>query len=225
MSVLDHALRYTIYGMVIVLLGFLIGDLCNRNKDQTPDPVIAALEPKSVEMLQAMPPNMALQTNPPKEKSEPYREKLKHYETFRSRVLLKGGEAAEKQRLLANVKPIQWIESQLSASKDFGTETLGEHLTMIDFLEDSLTWKENPARTEALDSLERALKTNNLSHGSKETKQMIAGDKMELFAILTQEEPSRAKDLLERTEDKQLLNVFQYAIKRLALKKLAGEEQ
>jgi ribosomal protein L30E len=182
------------------------------------------LEPKPLEMLHAMPTKSAPQSsNAPKEKPEPYRERLKRFDTFRSHVLLKDGEAMEKQRLLAHVKTIQWIESQLTASPDNGMEALGERLSMIDFFEEALAWKDNPARNDALDSMDRTLKANNLAHGSKETKQMLAGDKVELFAILAEQAPNRAKELLERTLDKQLLSVFQYAVKRLALKKLTGE--
>lgn len=224
MSVLEFLFRCTIYGMVIVLLSILIGDIGNRNKEA--DPVIAALEPKPTEMLKAMPTKSAPQpSDAPKEKPEPYRERLKRFDTFRSRVLLKDGEATEKQRLLAHMKTIQWIESQLSASPDNGMEALGERLSMIDFFEEALAWKENPARSEAIDSMERTLKANNLVHGSKEARQMLAGDKIELFAILAEQEPNRAKELLERTQDKQLLSVFQYAVKRLAIKKLSGEDR
>ena len=224
MSVLEYLFRCTVYVMVIVVLGILIGDIGNRNKEA--DPVIAALEPKPVEMLQTMATKSVLQSSDaPKEKPEPYRERLKRFDTFRSRVLLKDGEAMEKQRLLAHVKTIQWIESQLTASPDNGMEALGERLSMIDFFEEALAWKDNPARNDALDSMDRTLKANNLAHGSKETKQMLAGDKVELFAILAEQAPNRAKELLERTLDKQLLSVFQYAVKRLALKKLTGEER
>jgi len=227
MSILEFAFRCMIYAMVVVILGILIGDLGNRNRDATESALVVS-ELKPDEILQALPTSSVAESlnEPPKEaneKPEPYRERLKRFDTFRSKVLLKDDEAMEKQRLLAHVKTIQWIERQLSISPDNGTDALGDRLTMIDFYEEALAWKDNPVRSEVLDSVERTLKVNNLLSGAKETKQMLAGDKIELFAVLAEQDPGRAKVILEGTKDKQLTKIFQYAIKRLALQKLSGE--
>lgn len=227
MSFLDYLGRYFVYGMIVVLLGIVIGEVVRHNQEEENIANVIASEPKPVEILQALPAKQVADSPTPasKEKPEPYKERLKRFDSFRSKVLLKDGDAMEKQRLIAHVKTIHWIESQLSNTPENGKEALGDRLDMIDFLEEALAWKDNPARSDAIDSIERTLRVNNLQSGSKETKQMLAGDKMELFAILAQEEPGRAKLLLERTKDKQLLGIFQYAIKRLALEKLSEVAQ
>jgi len=226
MPILEHTCRYAIYGMVIVLLGVLIGEVGKRNKEVSVE--IATLsqpDPKPVGVVNAPPSTTQAAEFPDaiKEKPEPYRERLKRFEVFRSKVLLKEGEATEKQRLLAHMKTVQWIEAQLSTSPGSGKDALGDRMTMIDFLEEALAWKDNQIRRDIVDSVERTLKANNLQSGSKETRRMLAGDKIELFAVLSEQAPERAKTVLETTHDTQLSSIFQYAIKRLALQKL-GEE-
>lgn len=225
LKLLDYFGRYIVSALFIMLLAIVIGNIVTRKDSETPDPVIVAMEPKPIEMLQAIPAKPAPQSAPISEqKTDSYRERLKRFDSFRSRVLLKEAESMEKQRLLAHLKTIHWIESQLSMAPQNGKEALSDRLMMIDFFDEALSWQENPARAEVLESIGRTLKVNNLRNRSKETRQMLAGDKIELFAILAQEAPGHAKELLEHTEDKQLQSIFQYAVKRLALKKL-GESR
>ena len=151
-------------------------------------------------------------------------DRLTRFESLRKKVLLSNEERAEKDRVLSDLKTIHWIESYLSETPKGANELKG-HLSAIDFLEEAIAWKENPSREEALESLENAIKVNQLGLAKKEVKRLVVGDKIELFTILSQEEPAKARALLESTQDHRLRDTLNYAVKRLSLGKKIGEGQ
>lgn len=149
---------------------------------------------------------------------------LSRFETLRKKVLLNREEVSEKEKVLSNIKTVQWAESYLSAVPENNPETK-KHFSAIDFLEEAITWKENPIRNEAIGSIENAIKTNQLPQTKKELRNLVVGDKIDLFTVLVQEEPSKARALLTGTDDPWIRDILNYAIKRLALEKKLTEIQ
>ena len=149
---------------------------------------------------------------------------LSRFETLRKKVLLNREEVSEKEKVLSNIKTVQWAESYLSAVPENNPETK-KHFSAIDFLEEAIAWKENPIRNEAIGSIENAIKTNQLPQTKKELRNLVVGDKIDLFTALVQEEPSKARALLTGTDDPWIRDILNYAIKRLALDKKLTEIQ
>lgn len=220
MSISKFALRFTFIGILIAVLWMLVGSHSNSVDSSSG----TNLNPDTkVETLQNRSDKLAPGTYESKQETESYQNLLKRFDTLRSRVLLKQTEVLKKERLLSNSGTVQWIESQLSQSP-IGMADLAARLSMIDFFEEALSWKDNPIRDEVLQSIERILDTDNLS-GTEESRRMVAGDKVELFAILTDQAPDSAKSFLRHSKDNRMLETFRYAMKRLGLKKLSGEDQ
>jgi hypothetical protein len=150
--------------------------------------------------------------------------RLDRFEAIRKKVVLNGMELAEKERILSDLKTVQWAESYLSTAPKDGSELKG-HLSAIDYLEEAIAWKENPVRADALTSIENAIKANHVRSPNKDVKRLVVGDKIELFTVLAQEEPSKARALLNGAEDQDLRDVLNYAIKRLSLSQKISEDQ
>jgi hypothetical protein len=224
MRSLESLLRPLVYGTTLVILIIVIGALLNEKPSS---PISEPIAEETVPAASLIP-DKVIPTEP-REVKQPVKQervatpdRLIRFDVLRKKALLNDEESAERERLLSNLKTVQWIESQLtSASND--SHDIKERLNMIDFLEDVVTWSENPIRSDALGSIVRVLQTNNFDSLSAEERKTSVGDKIELFVILAQQEPDKARLFLEKTTDPKIREIIQYAIKRLALQKKVGE--
>lgn len=148
--------------------------------------------------------------------------KLSGFESLKKKVLLNRNELAEKETILSNLETVRWAESSLSAIPRSNSEAKSR-LAAIDFLEEAVAWKENPNRSEVIESIEGAIKTNRLAETKRELRNMVIGDKIDLFTTLVQEEPAKARAILTGSDDPWLRDILNYAVKRLALEKRLSE--
>jgi len=148
--------------------------------------------------------------------SVPDQQKVSHFQELKGKVLLNDKESKEREGLLSDVQMLSWIESQLGESEK--VPELSDRLSLIDFLEDTITWKENPVREDFIATIERLI-SKDTEHVSKVDKRNFVGDKIELYTILYLEEPERAENLLNKAKNTHLEEILNYAKKRLSLNK------
>jgi len=94
---------------------------------------------------------------------------------------------------------------------------------MIDYLEDAITWEENPIRDEVVASINSVIFSESYLRADKDVKRQFVGDKIELFTILSQEFPERAAALREKVRGTKLESILKYAAKRLPVNKNSEE--
>jgi len=151
-------------------------------------------------------------------------DRISRFETIRKKVLLNREETSEREKILSDRETVQWAESYLSAVPK-NTSEVKKHFSAIDFLEEAIAWKENPIRSEALEGIESAILTNQLAQTKREARKLVVGDKIDLFTVLAQEEPAKARALLTNVQDPWLRDILNYAVKRLSLEKKLSEVQ
>ena len=207
--------------MGIILLGILKEFLSpdNQNRFGESRSVITTERPKlskdkQKKDVKAVPTLKAAQN--------PFQSWLNRFQQLKGKVLLTEAERKERERILSDSKMLGWIEGQLSDPQK--VPELAARLSLIDFLEDAITWKENPIRFDAINSIERLIRSDTIDHASKTDKVTLVGDKIELFAILYQELPDKAEALLSQAKNTPLEDILNYAKTRLSLTKKLLED-
>jgi hypothetical protein len=142
--------------------------------------------------------------------------KIRRFSEMEDKVLLNDEESNERKKILSNLETISWIENTLTKNN---TLDLKERLSLIDFLQEAVIWNENPVRDEALTTIEKVIEDRNYLNLPLDQRNIIVGDKVELFGILTLESPNRAEIILKKSKDTKLSEILNYSVKRLSLHK------
>lgn len=224
-----RSFQQLIYYTVLVMAGIIMFSLlretlsCKESKQEaTSAEPAASFDLPTPELPPAVitSPNLAPPTSK-KRDNEPSNARLSRYQSLKGKVLFSSDESIERERLLSHRPTIDWIASQLTNPLlDTG---LKDRLSMIDYLEDAITWEENPIRDEVVASINSVIFSESFSRADKEVRRQLIGDKIELFTILSQEFPERASALLEKIRGTKLEPILKYAVKRLPVIKKSEE--
>lgn len=132
---------------------------------------------------------------------------------LKDKVLLNSAESTEKEALLSDPKMIEWVSSHLT--KVDGVKDFKDRLSMIDFLEDAVTWKGNPNHENVLLAISDVILSEAFLEAPHDVKRQLVGDKIELFTILSEQAPEKAAQLLSKVEGRKLESILNYATRRL----------
>lgn len=151
-----------------------------------------------------------------------HNERLTRFEQLKKKVLLNNEESIERERLLSHLKTIESVATHLTdPSKRL---EMKERLSLIDHLEDAVSWNDNPVREEALNHIEGVIRSERFNEAEGDAKRQFVGDKIELLTILSQQSPKKAALLIEEAKGTKLESILKYAVRRLNLKNIKSEE-
>lgn len=95
-----------------------------------------------------------------------------------------------------------------------------KRLVEIDYLKEAIAWKENPERETAFAVVEDVILENNIpSDMDRGLRTSLAGNKMEMYRLLDDSDPTRAASVLERAKASDLSRLIQYISEQTALRK------
>lgn len=143
-------------------------------------------------------------------KKEP---KLAQFDFFREHVLLDSATREDYRKLLADKAMIEQTRNELLHPQDdkVSMQTQVKRLMQVDYLREAMAWKEHPGRPELLSEVERIILEDSFtSNMPPDIKRTLAATKMELFEILSEQDPARAKALVEKARGTRLEQMLQY---------------
>jgi hypothetical protein len=147
-------------------------------------------------------------------KTEP---ELARFDYFREHVLLDSNGRKDYEALLADTRMYEQLRRALGSSTE-AEETLEssfKRLMRIDYLREALAWRQNPARTQLVSTVEGIILENSfapeLSPGARRS---MAATRMELYEIFADQEPARALALAEAARGTPLEKLVQYIAAR-----------
>ena len=224
-----RSFQQLIYYTILVMAGILMFSLLRESLScKEKEPKAMSVEPATSFELPTpefhtpvIPVPNAAPPSTKKQGKESSTARLSRYQSLKEKVLFSLEESTERERLLSHRPTIDWIASQLT--NPLLDNNLKDRLSMIDYLEDALTWEENPIRDEIVASISSIIFSESFLRASKDIKRQLVGDKIELFTILTQEFPQKASELLEKVRGSSLEPILQYASKRLPVTKSPQE--
>lgn len=147
-------------------------------------------------------------------KTEP---KLASFDRFRQHVLLDSRGRGEYQALLADKEMYEQTRQALlhpTDAKD-SMESNTRRLMQIDYLREALSWRENPERRHLLSAVEGIILEDSFGPMMPpDVKRSVAATKMELYEILYEQEPKKARALVEAARRTRLEGMLEYIAAR-----------
>jgi hypothetical protein len=143
-------------------------------------------------------------------KSDP---KLAQFDYFREHVLLDSVSREDYRKLLADKEMLEQTRKDLLHPTDAKESMSGnvKRLMKIDYLREALSWKEHPGRGELMGLVENIILEDSFTSQMDPTiKRSLAATKMELYQILSDQDPARALALVEKAEGTRLEKMLQY---------------
>jgi len=161
------------------------------------------------------------------ENSEKFQTELKQFSNLNSIVLKGADQESEFHKLLEDPFLIQKSQQILADSNQqpFSEKNQELRKSAIDFMEQAIDWQDNPKRNQVLSHLKNLLeiRVSELEIPG-EQKGSLGGDRIELFGILAEAEPSAAKKILEGASGTRDEKLYLYALDMYGLKeKVLGE--
>lgn len=139
------------------------------------------------------------------------------FQSYHQRALLDAPSLAQYQAILSSPENIASLEQALRSAGE-GEMTLKEHfhrLMRIDFLKAALTWKQNPARAQLLETVSRLVLEDNFAEGQEVERQYaLAGGKMELYHLLAEHDPSMARMVADKARGTRLEKLVTFLAER-----------
>lgn len=126
---------------------------------------------------------------------------LEDYKFFEQKILRTPGETQAFQAMLASTERLDRAVARLTSSGEtaYSSEVELERMYQVDYLEQALRWKENPERERVFALAEQIILADNLVPTLPiELRRSLAGDKLELYAVLQAVAPERAQRIAER---------------------------
>ncbi|AKJ06036.1 hypothetical protein ATI61_110220 [Archangium gephyra] len=140
--------------------------------------------------------------------------KLAQFDYFREHVLLDSSTRESYRALLADRELLEQTRRELLTPPpgDPGAmESNIQRLMRVDYLREALDWKENPDRAHLVSTLEHIILEDSFGpEMTRDVKRAITASKMELYEILSRQEPERALRLVERARGGRLEKLLQY---------------
>jgi len=147
-------------------------------------------------------------------KTEP---KLAQFDYFREHVLLDSNSRKDYEALLADRAMYEQTRRALlyPAGVRDSLESNIQRLIQIDYLREALSWKANPERGHLLSELESLLLEDSFGPTMpSDVKRSVAATKMELFELFHDQEPARARALVEATRGTRIEKLMEYIAAR-----------
>jgi hypothetical protein len=139
--------------------------------------------------------------------------KLGEFDSFREHVLPDEAMRAAYHKLLADEGMLAQVRDDLlhpKYTKDT-PETNVKRLMQIDYLRESMAWKENPKREKVLAAVESIVAEDAFSSGmALDVKRSLAATKMELYEIFSGHDIARTTALLEKAKGTRQEAMMQY---------------
>ncbi len=143
-------------------------------------------------------------------KAEP---KLAQFDYFREHVLLDSATREDYRKLLADKAMRAQTRDELLHPRDakVSMQTQVKRLMQIDYLREAMAWGEHPDRPEVLSDVERIILEDSFSASmAPDVKRALAASTMELFELLSEQDPARAQALVERARGTRLEKMLEY---------------
>ncbi|WP_375765582.1 hypothetical protein NR798_28170 [Archangium gephyra] len=138
---------------------------------------------------------------------------LAQFAYFREHVLMDSANRRDYQKLLSDKAMYERTRDALlhpEGSKD-SMESNIKRLVQIDYLREALNYKDNPERAQLLSTLGDIIFQDTFGADmAPEVKRSLAATKMELFEILSEQEPERVKALVESARGTRLEGMLAY---------------
>jgi hypothetical protein len=139
--------------------------------------------------------------------------RLAQFDFFREHVLLDSVSRKSYRKLLADKAMIDQTRDELLHPRELEDtmEVNVKRLMQIDYLRESLSWEENPERSYLLRAVESVLLEDSFTEEMpSDVKRSLAATKMELYEILSDQEPAFALALVDKARGTRLEKMFQY---------------
>jgi hypothetical protein len=143
-------------------------------------------------------------------KKEP---KLGEFDSFREHVLPDSATREAYRKLLADEAMLAQVKDDLLHPKDLKdtTATNVKRLMQIDYLRESLAWKDNPKREKVMDAVAGIISEDSFAPGMPaDVKRSLAASKMELFEIFSGHDAARTAALVEQAKGTRQEKLVQY---------------
>ncbi|WP_224364842.1 hypothetical protein [Hyalangium versicolor] len=143
-------------------------------------------------------------------KTEP---ELARFDYFREHVLLDSEARKDYEALLADTRMYEQQRRALGspAEGDASLEASVQRLMRIDYLREALAWRQNPSRESLLSTLEGILLEDSFRPGLPlYARRSMAATRMELYELFADQEPERARALVEAARGTSLEKLLQY---------------
>ncbi|MET0403071.1 MAG: hypothetical protein ABW123_11740 [Cystobacter sp.] len=142
---------------------------------------------------------------------------LARFDYFREHVLLDSQGRADYQVLLADKALMEHNRRALLHPPDEHDtmESNVERLLRIDYLRESLAWKDNPERGHLMSEVERIILEDSFSPTMPaDVKRSLAATKLELYELLYDQSPERARALVGAARRTRLEKMMEYIAER-----------
>jgi len=171
-----------------------------RAASAQPAPVTGPASPAPAQMPSDRPPLT------PEENIEAVLQKDKQLALFmqyKKSVLLDAVRRDEYRKLLSDTRMLNEVAAALMqpGSGPVAPEEHYHRLMQIDYLDAAMTWKDNPQRAAVLEASGGVIsKDNFVADLQSDRKQMLAGNKMELYRKVYDQDPDRAEALVAQAQ-------------------------
>lgn len=138
---------------------------------------------------------------------------LAQFDAFREQVLQDVASREAYHKLLADKEMVTRTKDELlhpKYEKDT-METNVKRLMQIDYLRESLAWKDNPARADVIDMVATVIAEDAFAAGMPgDVKRSLAATKMELFQILSGHDAALVQKLVEKAQGTRVEAMLKY---------------
>lgn len=152
---------------------------------------------------------------------------LASFRYFYDRPLLDAESRSQYEKLLSDKAMFAETSHDLLYPEERTEDLRGnvKRLMKIDYLRSALEWEENPERRALLSTIESTILTDNLPKGmGDDMKISLAGNKMELYALLYDLAPEHAMAVTEQSRGTRVEQLVQYIAESIALRRQKERE-
>lgn len=143
-------------------------------------------------------------------KTEP---RLEEFDSFREHVLPDAATREAYRKLLSDEEMLADVADDLAHPKDL-KDTMAtnvKRLMQIDYLRESLAWKDNPKRAKVIAAVEGIISEDSFAATMPaDVKRSLAASKMELFEILSGHDSERTASLVQSAKGTRQEKLVQY---------------
>jgi hypothetical protein len=161
-----------------------------------PSSSLAARQAKTVELPPLMPEEQMEQILK-KDK------KLGLFMDYHKTVLMNAQRREEYRKLLSDPDMMKYMAEALMepGSGHVDSEEYYHRLMQIDYFEAALAWKDNPQRDKVLSVMTDVVTKDNFQSGQDTARrQMLGGTKMELYRLMSEQDPARTRELMAQAK-------------------------
>lgn len=134
------------------------------------------------------------------------------FQRLNKKALRSRDEERAYRQELASEKVAGEALARLRSFPSVAKGALAERFAAIHYYDRALGWNENPLRPQLVREVVGVLKQDIKAMGlSVEERKVLAGDKVELYALLLREDPETAAQLYAENSDAQLQKVLRFA--------------